>query len=162
MIVIVLDILRSGKYSYKPTMHVTCCPHYTIKQKALEFKMSKSQKKAIKRVNNYLNYGKRSGNSEEEESKCQEKQQTSETVQTGKEVIPEGISGSANVGLDLTSSSSNNTNEHDTTAESKAKKTKVMSELSTCDSNAPSSTQTAELLNSEKKVTKVPRSGMIL
>ncbi|XP_067676603.1 arginyl-tRNA--protein transferase 1-like isoform X1 [Haliotis asinina] len=48
---------RSGKYCYKPTMKVTCCPHYTIKQDAPSFKMSKSHKKVIKRVNKFLIHG---------------------------------------------------------------------------------------------------------
>ncbi|KAL4709062.1 hypothetical protein ACJJTC_005923 [Scirpophaga incertulas] len=45
---------RSGKYCYKPTMDVTCCPMYTIRCKALDFKASKSQKKILKRFNKYL------------------------------------------------------------------------------------------------------------
>ncbi|XP_026725761.1 arginyl-tRNA--protein transferase 1 [Trichoplusia ni] len=45
---------RSGKYCYKPTMDVTCCPMYTIRCRALQFKTSKSQKKVLKRVNKYL------------------------------------------------------------------------------------------------------------
>ncbi|XP_046549414.1 LOW QUALITY PROTEIN: arginyl-tRNA--protein transferase 1-like [Haliotis rubra] len=48
---------RSGKYCYKPTMKVTCCPHYTIKQDAPNFKITKSHKKVIKRVNKFLIYG---------------------------------------------------------------------------------------------------------
>ncbi|XP_049800668.1 arginyl-tRNA--protein transferase 1 isoform X1 [Schistocerca nitens] len=48
---------RSGRYCYKPTMHVTCCPMYTIKCEALEFKISKSQKKVIKRFNRFLAHG---------------------------------------------------------------------------------------------------------
>ncbi|XP_068617683.1 arginyl-tRNA--protein transferase 1 [Battus philenor] len=45
---------RSGKYCYKPTLDATCCPSYTIRCKALEFKASKSQKKILKRVNKFL------------------------------------------------------------------------------------------------------------
>ncbi|KAJ8715050.1 hypothetical protein PYW08_005031 [Mythimna loreyi] len=45
---------RSGKYCYKPTMDVTCCPMYTIRCRALEFKPTKSQKKVMKRVNKML------------------------------------------------------------------------------------------------------------
>ncbi|XP_063829520.1 arginyl-tRNA--protein transferase 1-like isoform X2 [Ostrinia nubilalis] len=45
---------RSGKYCYKPTMEVTCCPMYTIRCRALEFKPTKSQKKILKRFNKYL------------------------------------------------------------------------------------------------------------
>uniref|UniRef100_A0A2C9JLZ4 Arginyl-tRNA--protein transferase 1 n=1 Tax=Biomphalaria glabrata TaxID=6526 RepID=A0A2C9JLZ4_BIOGL len=52
---------RSGKYCYKPTMNVTCCPQYTIKCDAINFKLSKSHKKLVKRVNRYLITGRKSG-----------------------------------------------------------------------------------------------------
>ncbi|XP_022122266.2 arginyl-tRNA--protein transferase 1 isoform X1 [Pieris rapae] len=45
---------RSGKYCYKPTLDIICCPMYTIRCRALEFKASKSQKKVLKRFNKYL------------------------------------------------------------------------------------------------------------
>ena len=45
---------RSGKYVYKPTNSMTCCPAYTISCHALEFQLSKSQKKVLKRFNHYL------------------------------------------------------------------------------------------------------------
>ncbi|XP_052862602.1 arginyl-tRNA--protein transferase 1 isoform X2 [Anopheles cruzii] len=48
---------RSGCYCYKPIMNVTCCPSYTIKCDALNFQLSKSHKKIIKRVNKFLRDG---------------------------------------------------------------------------------------------------------
>lgn len=45
---------RSGRYCYKPTMDVTCCPMYTIRCRILEFKATKSQKKILKRFNKFL------------------------------------------------------------------------------------------------------------
>ncbi|OWF48821.1 Arginyl-tRNA--protein transferase 1 [Mizuhopecten yessoensis] len=48
---------RSGKYCYKPTMNKTCCPNYTIKMEALNFKMNKSHKKILKQMNKYLIHG---------------------------------------------------------------------------------------------------------
>ncbi|XP_069130556.1 arginyl-tRNA--protein transferase 1-like [Argopecten irradians] len=48
---------RSGKYCYKPTMNKTCCPHYTIKMEACNFKLNKSHKKILKQVNKYLIHG---------------------------------------------------------------------------------------------------------
>ncbi|XP_038222784.1 arginyl-tRNA--protein transferase 1 [Zerene cesonia] len=45
---------RSGKYCYKPTLSIICCPMYTIRCRALEFRPSKSQKKVLKRFNKYL------------------------------------------------------------------------------------------------------------
>ncbi|XP_064629205.1 arginyl-tRNA--protein transferase 1-like isoform X2 [Lineus longissimus] len=52
---------RSGKYCYKPTMNKTCCPQYTIRQDPLNFKISSSQKKALKMVNRYINDDKKHG-----------------------------------------------------------------------------------------------------
>ncbi|KAK4318568.1 hypothetical protein Pmani_010441 [Petrolisthes manimaculis] len=48
---------RSGQYSYKPTMEKICCPMYTIRCDALELKLSKTQKKVLKRMNRYLTHG---------------------------------------------------------------------------------------------------------
>lgn len=48
---------RSGKYCYKPNNRVTCCPLYSIKCDALNFKLSKSHKKILKRMNRFLKDG---------------------------------------------------------------------------------------------------------
>jgi len=48
---------RSGKYVYKPTMNMTCCPQYPIRCDVANLRLTKSQKKVIKRVNRYLSYG---------------------------------------------------------------------------------------------------------
>ncbi|XP_034241052.1 arginyl-tRNA--protein transferase 1 isoform X2 [Thrips palmi] len=50
---------RSGYYCYKPTMQKICCPMYTIKCNSVDFKLSKSQKKVIKRMNRFLSHGER-------------------------------------------------------------------------------------------------------
>jgi len=52
---------RSGQYCYKPTMKKTCCPLYTIKCDAVNFKPSKSQKKVVKKFVNYIVNDKRPG-----------------------------------------------------------------------------------------------------
>lgn len=56
---------RSGSYCYKPIMDVTCCPSYTIKCDALNFRLNKSHKKIIKRMNKFLRDGKREPDEEE-------------------------------------------------------------------------------------------------
>ena len=48
---------RCGKYSYKPIMNKTCCPLYAINCKALNFKLSKSQKKVLIKLRKYLETG---------------------------------------------------------------------------------------------------------
>ena len=45
---------RSGKYCYKPIMDKTCCPMYTISCHAAKFRLSKSQKAVLKKMNKYL------------------------------------------------------------------------------------------------------------
>ncbi|XP_061401409.1 arginyl-tRNA--protein transferase 1-like [Musca vetustissima] len=55
---------RSGHYCYKQDNTKTCCPHYTIKCDVSEFKLSKSHKKIIKRMNRFLRDGKRDKNEE--------------------------------------------------------------------------------------------------
>ena len=49
---------RSGKYCYKPILSRTCCPLYTIRCDADNFVLTKSQKKTLRRVNQFLRTGK--------------------------------------------------------------------------------------------------------
>ncbi|KAK0079901.1 hypothetical protein PV325_000648, partial [Microctonus aethiopoides] len=49
---------RSGSYCYKPVNEEACCPMYTIKCETLNFMVSKSQKKIIKKIAKYLKDGK--------------------------------------------------------------------------------------------------------
>ncbi|GFO24299.1 Arginyl-tRNA--protein transferase 1 [Plakobranchus ocellatus] len=58
---------RSGKTVYKPTMDMMCCPHYTIRCRALDFKLNKSHKKQIKRVNRYLIHGIKPGRDDDDQ-----------------------------------------------------------------------------------------------
>lgn len=48
---------RSGDYCYKQTNNITCCPSYTIRCDAINFKLSKSHKKILKKMNNFLKNG---------------------------------------------------------------------------------------------------------
>jgi arginyl-tRNA---protein transferase len=45
---------RSGNYFYKPNMSKTCCPAYAIRLHARSFRPSKSQRKVLRRMNNFL------------------------------------------------------------------------------------------------------------
>jgi len=45
---------RSGKYCYKPILDKSCCPQNTIRLRSLEYKVSKSHKKVLKRMEKYL------------------------------------------------------------------------------------------------------------
>ncbi|XP_058241775.1 arginyl-tRNA--protein transferase 1 isoform X4 [Hemibagrus wyckioides] len=48
---------RSGKYVYKPVMNKTCCPQYTIRCHALNFRPSKTHKKILKKMTKFLSKG---------------------------------------------------------------------------------------------------------
>lgn len=48
---------RSGQYCYIPNNKNTCCPMYTIKCDAMSFKLSRSHKKVLKKVNRFLRDG---------------------------------------------------------------------------------------------------------
>nr|CAG4645528.1 EOG090X06AF [Lynceus sp. MCZ IZ 141354] len=48
---------RSGCYCYKPAMDKICCPQYTIRCLASDFKLGKSHKKVLKRMHKFLATG---------------------------------------------------------------------------------------------------------
>ncbi|KAI0352829.1 hypothetical protein OH77DRAFT_1427947 [Trametes cingulata] len=60
---------RSGTFCYKPDMKRTCCPQYTIKLDALEFKPSKSQRKLLNRWNRFVLQGNNKGASDPKSAK---------------------------------------------------------------------------------------------
>ncbi|KAK6170184.1 hypothetical protein SNE40_018639 [Patella caerulea] len=95
---------RSGKYCYKPTLNVTCCPQNTIKCAAMDFKMNKSHKKMIKQINKYLIHGtKRERNSGDHETDsgtsndiyCDEFQQFPSKTPSDIKMVPEAPSTSS-------------------------------------------------------------------
>uniref|UniRef100_A0A1I8EID0 Arginyl-tRNA--protein transferase 1 n=3 Tax=Wuchereria bancrofti TaxID=6293 RepID=A0A1I8EID0_WUCBA len=47
-------IRRSGKYLYKPMIANTCCPQYTIRLDVNSFRLSRAQKKVLRRMNDFL------------------------------------------------------------------------------------------------------------
>ena len=50
---------RSGRFVYRADMKKTCCPQYVIRMDVTEFTVTKAQRRAIKRFNEYLLYDKR-------------------------------------------------------------------------------------------------------
>ena len=83
---------RSGKYCYKPVLDRTCCPQYTIRCKAIEFRISKSQKTVLKRMNDFLLRDKRrEGSSAEESAKVQATSSSSCGESETKPVQPTGM-----------------------------------------------------------------------
>ncbi|KAI9028268.1 arginine-tRNA-protein transferase [Phycomyces nitens] len=45
---------RSGHYLYKPNLEASCCPQYTIRLDAAEYKQTKSQRKVVNKFNRFL------------------------------------------------------------------------------------------------------------
>ena len=45
---------RSGKYCYQPLLKETCCAQYAIRCEALNFQLTRSQKKVLKRIKHFL------------------------------------------------------------------------------------------------------------
>ncbi|KAF1768735.1 hypothetical protein GCK72_000548 [Caenorhabditis remanei] len=66
---------RSGKYLYKPNNKVTCCPQYTIRLDVTRFKMSRSQKRAMRQMNEFLANDKRPVCGIKEEDPVEKKEQ---------------------------------------------------------------------------------------
>lgn len=60
---------RSGTFCYKPNLRLSCCPQYTIRLDALEFKPSKSQRKLINRWNRFTLHGEAEWNTMDEQPK---------------------------------------------------------------------------------------------
>ncbi|KRF98160.1 uncharacterized protein Dwil_GK15677, isoform D [Drosophila willistoni] len=58
---------RCGNYCYKPINDATCCPCYTIKCDALEFKLTKSNKRTLRRINKFLRDGKRESKEQDDD-----------------------------------------------------------------------------------------------
>lgn len=54
-----LPAFRSGRYLYKPVMEQTCCPLYTIRLDAPDFRPSRSQKRVLKVWRDFLQHDKR-------------------------------------------------------------------------------------------------------
>jgi len=62
---------RSGRYVYRPNMSVTCCPLYTIRCLADKFQPTKSQRKVVKKVQNFVKNG-RKPVEDDPQSNCKE------------------------------------------------------------------------------------------
>ena len=78
---------RSGKYCYKPQNDKMCCPLYTISCGALNFVLSKSQKKALIKFRKYLETDSIKDTPKKMDavasSQCRKKEKTHEKKQTG-------------------------------------------------------------------------------
>ncbi|KAI8141537.1 arginine-tRNA-protein transferase [Fennellomyces sp. T-0311] len=77
---------RSGSYCYKPDLSKSCCPQYTIRLDAKEFKPTKSQRKVINKFNRYIE-GSWKPNKDEEMDQDSKPQQSKVNYDTKKSLI---------------------------------------------------------------------------
>ena len=82
---------RCGKYCYKPVMNVTCSPQYAIRCEATRFRLSKSQKKVLKTMNEYLLNGRLDEAAPHSSKACTGSSETDVSVGTKS---PDGVDGS--------------------------------------------------------------------
>uniref|UniRef100_A0A0N4U8I6 Arginyl-tRNA--protein transferase 1 n=1 Tax=Dracunculus medinensis TaxID=318479 RepID=A0A0N4U8I6_DRAME len=83
---------RSGCYLYKPNMEKTCCPQYTIRLDIHKFVLSRSQKRVLRRMNDFLLYDKKPKShskekSSDSKSNCQATKQLQTSVNDSKSPI---------------------------------------------------------------------------
>ncbi|GCB61813.1 hypothetical protein scyTo_0012976 [Scyliorhinus torazame] len=74
--------VRSGKYLYKATMPITCCPTYPMRCHVLDFQISRSQRRVLKKMRKHLTrtdaiVKETAGVSPEEGTKCHNGKQVS-------------------------------------------------------------------------------------
>ncbi|KHJ89068.1 Arginine-tRNA-protein transferase [Oesophagostomum dentatum] len=73
---------RSGKYIYKPTMEKTCCPQYTIRLDSTKFTLSRSQRRVLRHMNEFLKNDTKPKSSVREEDHMEMQEATSSSVPT--------------------------------------------------------------------------------
>ena len=81
---------RSGKYCYKPDNNKMCCPLFIVKCDAPNFKLSKSQKKVLKKLHAYLLTGARSGEEKTKKETVQQQLQLSSCANSSEDTTVMG------------------------------------------------------------------------
>lgn len=61
---------RSGNYIYKPINKSSCCPQYTIRLDVHKFKLSRSQKRVLRQMNEFLVHGRKPSHKMNENGKA--------------------------------------------------------------------------------------------
>ncbi|CAD6186348.1 unnamed protein product [Caenorhabditis auriculariae] len=74
---------RSGRYLYKPKNETTCCPQYTIRLDSTQFYLSRSQRRTLQQMNDFLETGKKPRCGIKEEQDQSKHQDSSEAHGSG-------------------------------------------------------------------------------
>ncbi|XP_048471410.1 arginyl-tRNA--protein transferase 1-like isoform X2 [Rhincodon typus] len=77
--------VRSGKYLYKAAMPITCCPTYPMRCHVLDFRISRSQRRVLKKMRKLLTctgglVKETAGVSSKEDNRCHNREQVPETA----------------------------------------------------------------------------------
>lgn len=155
---------RSGQYCYRPKNADTCCPMYTIKCDAMNFKLNKSHKKILKRMNKFLRDGIKDDNHEHQRDSGATEDQEPKPSKARSELTLDGINVSS-----LQPGNNIKVNELKTKKKSndavdgqvQEKKTSVVS-LVASDCDRPSNPKKAKLIRLERKKEKLAAKGMTL
>lgn len=154
---------RSGQYCYRPKNADTCCPMYTIKCDVMNFKLNKSHKKILKRMNKFLRDGIKDNNREREHDSRVTEDQEPKPSKARSELKIDGINVAS-----LQPGNNIKVNELKTKKKSndavdgqvQEKKTSVASLASDCDH--PCNPKKAKLIRLERKKEKLAAKGMTL
>lgn len=74
---------RSGQYIYQPNNLVTCCPQYILRLDVSTFRVSKSQRRVLRRANEYLKTG------QQPTTKCDEREGEGSVASSSQATEPE-------------------------------------------------------------------------
>ena len=156
---------RSGQYCYLPMNSDTCCPLYTIKCEAKDFKLNKSHKKILKRMKKFLNDG-----IKEKDDISVKKASEESGIGIGHEQMPLNVQTTDIVMSDLNTSAITmkclkKTKPEQSTLETKkslnipSKAIENVSTSSDCDKPKP---KKAKLIRLERKIEKLAEKGLQL
>ncbi|CAO1366125.1 unnamed protein product [Diamesa serratosioi] len=158
---------RSGQYCYLPMNSDTCCPLYTIKCEAKDFKLNKSHKKILKRMKKFLSDGIKM-----KDDKSDIKSSEESEIGFGQEQMPLNVQTSDIVMSELNTSAITKKalgkpkpKDNEITSLEIEKSLKVpsnainASELSECDKPKP---KKAKLIRLEHKINKLAEKGLKL
>jgi arginine-tRNA-protein transferase len=148
---------RSGQYCYLPTNKDTCCPAYTIRCDVDDFKLNKSHKKILKRMNKFL----KDGIKEKDHGRHHDGQSS-----TDLEAKPSQEHSDVNLAeinyTSLQNESSLITQSNVTSDIDKKIETKSSSQSVASTSNKPSNPKKAKIIRLERKKEKLAARGLTL
>lgn len=155
---------RSGQYCYRPKNADTCCPMYTIKCDALSFKLNRSHKKILKRMNKFLRDGSKDKDRGQRDSGAREAQEPKPSKEHSDVTISDiNVSsleqGNSSFKVNLSTQIAKKSDDA-IDGQVREKKKATVSISSDCD--RPSNPKKAKLIRLERKKKKLAAKGLTL